>query len=100
MSLSSPVGRPNTAVRTAIVAVVLILTSAYLTRASRAEELPPRLPLAQLPLSIGHWLGHIEPPFDKHVIDVLGVDDYALRTYARPGEAALGLYVGYHDSQR
>jgi EpsI family protein len=100
MSHSSSHGQPSTAVRTAVVAVVLLATSAYLTRTSRAEELPPRAPLAQLPLAIESWQGHVEPPFDKHIIDVLGVDDYILRTYAKPGEAALGMYIGYHDSQR
>src|SRR6187397_1052010 len=96
----SLLSRTSAATRFLIIAVVLLASGAYLARASRAEELPPRTPLALLPLNIDGWNGRADSPLTQRVIDVLGVDDYLLRTYVKGNEAALGLYIGYHSSQR
>jgi len=82
-----------------VVAVCLIGTSVYLSEASRAEVLPPREPLASLPMSVGDWAGHREADFTPDILAILGVDDYITRTYARD-RLPIGLYVGYHTSQR
>jgi EpsI family protein len=87
-------------VRLLVVTIFVIATTAYLGVASRAEVLPPRTPLAQLPLAVGDWRGREMPRFSEQIESVLGVDDYITRSYAAPGHAALGLYVGYHTSQR
>jgi EpsI family protein len=86
-------------VRMIVVAVCLIGASVYLAEASRAEVLPPREPLASLPMSVGDWTGHREADFTPDILAILGVDDYIVRTYARD-RLPIGLYVGYHDSQR
>lgn len=86
-------------VRALVVAVCLLAGWAYLARSSRAETLPSRAPLAQLPMSFDRWNGRNEQPFDQEILDVLGVDDYIVRSYFRP-DAAIGLYIGYYYSQR
>lgn len=87
-------------VRALVVACCLLAGWGYLARASRAESVPPRESLATLPLNIDGWFGRNEPPFEKSILDVLGVDDYIIRTYWKPGGMAVGLYVGYYYSQR
>ena len=82
-----------------VVAVCLIGASAYLAEASRAEVLPPREPLALLPMSVGGWSGQREADFTPEILAILGVDDYITRTYVQD-RSFLGLYVGYHTSQR
>jgi EpsI family protein len=77
----------------------IVAASAYLAGALRAEPTPIREPLAHLPLVIDGWSGRDEPDFQKEILAELGVDEYVLRTYARP-DAVVGLYVGYYASQR
>ena len=86
--------------RTAVVAVLLVVTWGYLELKFHAEPMPAREPLEQLPYDIADWSGNREPDFDSNVMNVLGVDDYALRSYRRPGAPSVGLYVGYYSSQR
>jgi EpsI family protein len=90
----------STMTRSFVVAGCLLAAAAYLARASRAETLPPREPLASLPMQIDDWRGRREPDFTSDILAVLGVDDYITRTYFTPQGAVIGLYVGYHDSQR
>lgn len=86
--------------RTLVVAGCLLAASLYLTRASKAEEVPPRQPLSNLPMKIDTWNGSRDPDFTKEILDILGVDDYTVRTYTSAGAPYVGLYVGYHSSQR
>lgn len=83
-----------------ILAVLFVATGAFLARAQKAEPIPIKQPLAEVPLALGAWTGREEPPFSKEILDVLGVDEYIVRTYATQGAGALGLYVGYYQSQR
>lgn len=85
--------------RMIVVAVCLVGASIYLAEASRAEVLPRREPLALLPMSLDGWTGHREADFTPEVLAILGVDDYITRSYVRDGWP-VGLYVGYHTSQR
>lgn len=84
-----------------LVAVALVLGAAAVAMhaSTRAEAAVPRSLLAGFPLSIDDWRGEDSQPLDLDTMRVLGVDDYALRTYARPGDR-VGLYVGYYRSQR
>jgi EpsI family protein len=74
----------------------------------RPEEVPLRLPLAELPMQLGEWTGSAAQDFDNEVLEVLGVDDYVTRVYSAGGDAAasapvpyrMGLYIGYYRSQR
>ena len=86
-------------IRMIVVAVCLIGASVYLSEASRAEVLPPREPLALLPMSVGGWTGYREPDFTPDILAILGVDDYITRTYVQD-RSPIGVYVGYHTSQR
>jgi EpsI family protein len=87
-------------IRALVVAVSLIAATIYLGGATRAEEIPPREPLAELPMVLDGWNGRREADFTDDVLAVLGVDDYIIRTYSHRDRGALGLYIGYHDSQR
>jgi len=86
-------------IRLIVVAVCLLGASVYVAEASRAEVLPPREPLALLPMSVGGWIGQRDADFTPDVLAILGVDDYITRTYTQD-RWPLGLYVGYHTSQR
>lgn len=84
----------------------LILTASFiaaglvLAQASKVEPTPVRQALAELPMTIGEWQGRAEAAFAPAIVKVLGVDDYANRSYLSTGGPRLGLYVGYHSSQR
>lgn len=86
--------------RSVIVACCLLAVSAFLARASRAEPTPIREPLAGLSFQIGDWRGRQDPPLEPEVLEVLGADDYTVRTYVRGGSEVAGLFIGYFDSQR
>jgi len=86
--------------RIGVVAVALIAATLYLSEASRAEEIPPRETLAGVPMLIDGWKGRREADLSPEVMAVLGADDYILRTYFRGTADVIGLYIGYHASQR
>jgi len=88
------------AVRVLVVSLLMVATWGYLGLKSHAEPTPVREPLERLPYDIAEWHGTREPDFDENVMSILGVDDYALRSYWREGGPALTLYVGYYGSQR
>jgi len=50
-------------------------------------------------MSVGGWTGYREADFTQDILAILGVDDYITRTYVRD-RLPIGLYVGYHTSQR
>jgi EpsI family protein len=85
--------------RLATVALLLGAAAVAMHASTRAEAAVPRQLLAGFPLSIDEWRGEDAQPLDLDIMRVLGVDDYVLRTYARPGDM-VGLYVGYYGSQR
>jgi EpsI family protein len=87
-------------IRVFVLCGCLLATGAYLARASSAEPTPVRQPLASLPFQLGEWRGTPNKDFSEDVLAVLRVDDYITRSYRGPGGSELGLYVGYHASQR
>jgi EpsI family protein len=86
--------------RTLILLVCLLASAGLVARADRAEPVPIRQPLAQLPMTIGEWQGMQQQPFTKEALAILGVDDYLVRAYLTPDHSDLGLYIGYYKSQR
>jgi len=86
--------------RLLIVAAFLVLTTVAVARASKSESVPPREPLAAMPMSIAGWTGHDAGAFDEKVMRVLAVDDYVNRVYVAPDRRFAGLYIGYYRSQR
>jgi EpsI family protein len=83
---------------------ILVLTlfflgaSAYIAKASKTEPVFTRDPLSTLPVKIEQWQGR-DIPIDDRVLAVLGVDDYVSRDYISK-TSALGLYVGFYQTQR
>ncbi len=83
-----------------LVSLVLLAGSAYLGMASKAEPVPIRRALDDLPMTLGAWEGQPAAPMDSRVLAVLGVDDYLQRVYVSPERVTIGLYIGYYQSQR
>ena len=88
------------ALRLVIIAVCLAGASAYLAAANRDEVIPPRTPLGGLPMRIDTWTGRREADLTPEVLAVLGADDYITRTYRAADASVVGLYIGYHQTQR
>jgi EpsI family protein len=86
--------------RIAILVVCLAFAKVTVMRADRYEEPTQRTRLNTFPVQIGDWHGVPQEPFTKHVLEVLGVDDYLTRIYFTPDRAGVGLYIGYWASQR
>jgi len=87
--------------RALVLTLCLVASAVTIGRASRSESVPPRAPLAQLPLQFDGFSGGRAPDLDPEVIKVLGVDDYINRVYRPAGvRLPIGLYVGYYGSQR
>jgi EpsI family protein len=86
--------------RVAVVVALLAGAGIYSARATSAEAVVPREPLASLPLVLGDWHGREAAPLADDVLGQLGVDDYINRQYVRAGAPPVGIYVGYYASQR
>lgn len=85
--------------RSLILSAFFILAAAYLASASAPEPILSRESLSAFPLRIGSWETRDATPLEPRVLEVLGVDDYANRVYATAG-GAIGLYIGFYQSQR
>ena len=88
--------------RTRIIILVgaLLVAAGVVARADRYEQPPPRTAFSQFPMEIGNWRGVQGPPFNDTVLQILGVNDYLTRAYVAPGDAGVGVYIGYWESQR
>jgi EpsI family protein len=83
------------------VLTLAVVAAAVCLRASTAEErVPVRLPLAEMPWTMGEWAAVGQQEFDAATAAVLRADDYVWRTYARNERDAADLYVGYYETQR
>jgi EpsI family protein len=78
----------------------LFLGAAYVATASKTERVPPRDALAGFPFLVSAWRGQSAPDFGAEILAVLGVDEYINRVYTTAGGTAVGLYIGYYESQR
>jgi EpsI family protein len=81
--------------------MVLALTGATvgLHALSHGEPVVLSSPLSNFPLELGSWHGR-ELPLDRETLKVVAVDDYLNRVYQAPAGGAVGLYVGYYQSQQ
>ena len=82
-----------------IVVLVLLGGTVCLHAMSHGEPIVARQPLANLPESIGSWMGN-EVPLDQQTLQVLALTDYANRRYLSPTAPEVDLYVGYYASQK
>jgi EpsI family protein len=97
------------------ITVVLLLVglTVLLQHASRAEDIPDRLPFALFPLELSGqdasettWRGR-DMPLEREILSILKVDDYMMRLYVpmrraphRGPDSPVWLYVGYYRTQR
>jgi EpsI family protein len=86
--------------RAAMLCVLLATASVFLSNARKPEAPLARTPFSEFPMNIGTWRAVNDAPFDKEILEVLGVDDYLSRVYYKPNVAGVGLYAGYYGSQR
>ena len=80
--------------------VTFLGATGLVARQNRPEPVPVRSTFSRFPMQIQQWTGQQMPPLDSRILAVLGVDDYMSRYYSTPDRAAVGLYVGYYNSQR
>lgn len=86
--------------RIVILSVVLLVTAAWIAKASKPEITPIRESLSGMPARIGNWTMQSSQAIESNVMAVLGVDDYVNRTYLSSDLFPAHLYVGYYQSQR
>ena len=89
--------------RLLVLSACLLVGATLAARATDAEQVPLREPLAKMSRQIGPWVGRDEPQLPSDIVAVLGVDEYINRAYVDPsgrGAAPVSLYVGYYQSQR
>ena len=86
--------------RACVLSSCLLISAGYLAHATDYEQVPIRMPLAELPMQLAPWQGAGAADLDQEVLGVLGVDDYINRVYRAQAGPTLGLYIGYYKSQR
>ena len=79
--------------------IIFVVASGVIARAQRTERVPERQPFSAVPMTLAEWSGRSDPPLTEKELEVLGADDYLLRSYYAPGKAA-GLYMGYWATQK
>lgn len=85
--------------RAVTICLLLVGASVFLSNARKPEAPIARTSLSQFPMNLDGWRAVVDPPFDKDILRVLGVDDYLSRAYYKD-RAAVGLYLGFYESQR
>ena len=86
--------------RAATVCGLLLAGSVAIARAETIDRVPVRQPLAAFPAAVSQWRGYDDPPLADDVRTVLNADDLLMRTYFAPDGTAVGLYIGFWESQR
>ena len=86
--------------RAATIVLLLVGTSLFLSNARKPEAPLERTGLAEFPMRLDGWRAVVDPPLSADVLRVLGVDDYLSRAYYGQRGEAVGLYLGFYESQR
>jgi EpsI family protein len=79
--------------------VLIVAAAAALHALSHGEPKLPDHPLSLIPMQLDGWNGTDER-MQEGAVEMLGVTDWILRTYRAPDQAPVGIYVGFHSSQR
>ncbi|MDP2052425.1 MAG: EpsI family protein [Acidobacteriota bacterium] len=87
-------------VRAIAVFACLVSAAVFMANARGSEAPIVRTTFASFPMKIDGWEAVNDPPMEKEILAVLGVDDYLSRAYYRPDGAGVGLYMGFYGSQR
>jgi EpsI family protein len=86
--------------KAALAVTVLLLAQAALLYTVKPEVVPSGVPLAQLPLRLGHWESTRDFDVDDETREVLKADDLLLRGYRDPSTGREGtLFVAAFRSQ-
>ena len=86
-------------IRAVVLFAIFLAASGAIARAQRVEHVPARQSFTALPMTLNEWQGRTEPPLTDKELEVLGADDYVLRSYYTTDKAA-GLYMGYWATQK
>ena len=88
-------------VRALVLCAMMFGTTALLANARRTEVTVSRHSFTEFPMTVNTWRAVVDPPLDKDILRVLGVDDYLSRVYYKqPNGEAVALYMGFYGSQR
>ena len=74
-------------------------TAAYSYFLSDVHAVPLKRPLSSIPTSVGDWQGSTERMTDQ-IVALVGVEDYLLRDYGKPGSVPVSVYVGFYEQQK
>ena len=80
--------------------MALVVAGVAVARADRAERTALRASFSNFPMQLGEWRGSQVAPLTPRELEVLGLDDYLLRSYSAPQRPWVGLYIGFWQSQR
>jgi EpsI family protein len=84
-----------------VIAIILLIAAAIANYSySRPEPKLERSLLKEFPREVGEWRLINEQHIDDESMAVLLVDDYISRTYYNIKGEAIGLYIGYYNTQR
>lgn len=78
---------------------LLIAAAVALQALSHREPSLPQHPMSSIPLQFDNWSGR-NILLEDRFVEALGVDDFVFRSYERPGEPPVGLYIGFYRTQR
>jgi EpsI family protein len=82
-----------------IMLAIIVAAAVALHALSHGEPKLPDHPLSSVPMQIADWHGNDERMEDG-AVEMLGVSDWILRTYRNEANIPIGIYVGFHGSQR
>jgi len=87
--------------RFALAAALIAVTAILLQARTRAEVLPPHLPLSAFPAQLANW-DSTEIVQDEKTLEVLGPGDFLERVYQDPTQKLpyVDLFLAYFPSQR
>jgi EpsI family protein len=87
--------------RFALAAALIAVTAILLHARTRAEVLPPHLPLSAFPAQLANW-DSTEIVQDEKTLAVLGPGDFLERVYQDPSQKlpSVDLFLAYFPSQR
>jgi EpsI family protein len=83
-----------------ILTAVLVVQALVFYGLTRAEAVPVKKPLADLPRQVADWHTVQEFSVDDETQEILKADETLSRTYAAPGRLAVHLWIAYFNSQR
>jgi len=66
---------------------------------TREENIPARKTFPEFPVHLADWTGS-QKAMETRIIDTLGLSDYILTDYSKPGSLPVNFYVAYYQSQR